>query len=208
MKHVASGLLASLLCSTYVLGASLQDALASYAVGDVTSAASIYGDLAARGNQYAQFNMALLFYAGEGVPQNYVEAYSWAWRAKLQGVVEAEALIKLLEGSISNEARSALAHTLMEEQSQKIRSGDGRAMLARAMIQSELLPNPDAIQSYVWQSMAVAVGITEATSFRDETFATLSTQNKLLAQQEAHNTFRDWCSNATKAAPSCTIISN
>ena len=208
MKRLAFGLLASTLCAAPVFSASLQDAMDRYSSGDAASAASIYGDLAAAGDPHAQFNMALMFYAGEGVPQSYSDAFTWAWRAKLQGIVQAEVLIGRVSDAISNDTRTALAQTLSDELSERIRSGDGRAMLAMSLIQTDLLPRPNAVQSYVWQSMAVAVGMTNAAGLRDATFAGLSNRDKTLAQSEARIAFADWCATATKIIPSCTVLLN
>lgn len=208
MKRLAFGILASTVFAAPVLGASLQDAMDRYSSGDAAAAASIYGDLAAAGDPHAQFNMALMFYAGEGVPQSYTDAFTWAWRAKLQGIVQSEVLIGRVIGSISNETRTNLAQTLTAELSQRVQSGDGRAMLAMSLIQTDLLPRPNAVQSYVWQSMAVAVGMTNAAGLRDATFAALSNRDRALAQSEARSAFAEWCATATKDVPSCTVILN
>ena len=132
---------------------TMASALDAYAHGRTAEAARIYGDLAAHGNRHAQFNFALMFYAGEGVPQSYGDAFSWAWRAKLQGVIEAETLLARVAPYVSNDDRSRLMQELSDELAPAVADGDIRAVLGMSLIVSELAPRPDPVQHYAWLSM-------------------------------------------------------
>ncbi len=206
MRHaLAIGAVVAILGSS-AGSAGLQDALDLYAGGDIAGAAAIYGDLAQEGDARAQFNLALMFYVGQGVPQSYYDAYVWAWRAKLKGVAQAQILIDRVENGISRDERIALADTLMGDLSEGIANGDARAMLAMSVIQSDLLPKPDMIQTYVWQSMSVAIGLSEAETLRDATFDQLSDRDKVRAQTAARDTFSQWCGEVSAANASCRVF--
>ena len=185
---------------------SLQEAMDMYAAGDPAGAAAAYSELAHSGNSRAQFNLALMFYAGQGVPQNYSDAFVWAWRAKLQGVQQAEVLIARVADSISRDERTALADVLSAELAPKIAQGDAKAMLAMSIIQSDLLPRPDLVQTYVWQSLSVVAGLDAAATLRDETFRGLSARDQVKAQTEARVAFDNWCETATVPQPACRVI--
>jgi uncharacterized protein len=72
-------------------------ALADFAAGlrayekhDFAGAIKEWRPLADEGNSAAQFNLGLLYYEGEGVPQNYGEAAKWFERAAEQGYASAQ----------------------------------------------------------------------------------------------------------------------
>jgi hypothetical protein len=54
--------------------------------GDLAQAVALYQRSAEQGNATAQNNLAVLLFGGNGVPQNYVEAYKWYSLAAAQGL--------------------------------------------------------------------------------------------------------------------------
>ena len=55
--------------------------------------------LQAENNQHdAQYNLAILFEAGKGVPQDFTKALIWAWSAQLGGIEAAKELAEDLTG--------------------------------------------------------------------------------------------------------------
>ena len=189
-------------------GAGLQEALDAYASGRAAEAAAIYGDLARSGDGRAQFNLALMFYAGEGVPQSWSDAFAWAWRAKLNGVQQAEALLARVAAPITSGERTALAEVLTAELADKVAEGDARAMIQMSLIQSELLPRPDMVSTYVWQSLAVAMGMERAVPVRASTFESLSPRDQTKAQLALREKYAEWCAAAPVGSPACGLIIN
>jgi Sel1 repeat len=61
------------------------DAVAAYGKGDYTTVLRLIRPLADQGQADAQFNLGLMYYRGEGIPQNYVEAMRWCRLAADQG---------------------------------------------------------------------------------------------------------------------------
>ena len=51
---------------------------------------------AEQGNIKAQYNLALMYYKGEGVPQNYEEAIKWYNKAAEQGNIKAQYNLALM----------------------------------------------------------------------------------------------------------------
>ncbi|MFV2056054.1 MAG: tetratricopeptide repeat protein [Thiohalomonadales bacterium] len=58
--------------------------------GDYDSAVLQWGPLAERGNALAQFNLAMLYHSGSGVPQNETEALKWYTAAAENGYYKAQ----------------------------------------------------------------------------------------------------------------------
>jgi len=55
--------------------------------------------LADQGNAEAQFNLALMYDIGEGVPENYAEAFKWYRKAADQGLALAQSNLGLMYGT-------------------------------------------------------------------------------------------------------------
>jgi S1-C subfamily serine protease len=67
-----------------------QTALNAYQRGDYVTAANEWRPLADQGDAPTQYNMALMYLDGHGVPQDYAEAFKWFKRSAEQGYTEAQ----------------------------------------------------------------------------------------------------------------------
>lgn len=153
--------------------------------GDTSTAAALFLPLARAGEPKAQFNLALLYYDGRGLPQNHAEALYWAWRARLAGRPEAETLIARLTDAATPDLRTALATRITADLSARVAAGEGRAMLEQSLVLLDLQPEPDLVAAYVWQALAAAFETPNAASARNATFARLSAEDRPKAQAQA-----------------------
>jgi len=79
------------LVTTLALTAADFDAgLAAYQRGDYAAALQEWRPLAEQGHAAAAFNMGLLYYEGQGVPQDYTQAVAWFTKAANQDYLKAE----------------------------------------------------------------------------------------------------------------------
>ncbi len=67
-----------------------KEGLAAARRGDYTSAAQLWGALAAQGDARAQYNLGFLCANGQGVPQDYAKAVEWYTKAADQGFAPAQ----------------------------------------------------------------------------------------------------------------------
>lgn len=65
--------------STYYAGVDAMDA------GDFDTAVRLFTESAEAGLEIAQYNLGVLYYAGNGVPQDYAQAFRWTQMAAEQG---------------------------------------------------------------------------------------------------------------------------
>ncbi len=78
------------LCAGFTLGltapawAGWDEAVAAYRRGDYATALREWRPLAKQGNAKAQNNLGVMYYNGQGVPQDYAEAVKW-WRKAAEG---------------------------------------------------------------------------------------------------------------------------
>src|SRR5436309_3203198 len=63
----------------------LEDALAAHDKGDDATALRLIRPLADQGNAEAQYNLAIMYFTGQGVPKDYAEAAKWFRLAAEQG---------------------------------------------------------------------------------------------------------------------------
>jgi TPR repeat protein len=69
---------------------TFDDANAAYARGDYETAERLLRPLAEQGDALAQYNLGLMYNAGEGVPQDYVLAHMWLNLAVARGYTTAK----------------------------------------------------------------------------------------------------------------------
>lgn len=188
MKAILATLLLTLAVPALVRAetpADLAKAITALRQGDAAQAARLYRDLARQGVPEAQFNLALLYLDGRGVPQSHAEALYWAWRARLSGRAEALTLLARTADLATPGLRAALAERLLADLQPRIDAGEGRAMLELAGVYLEVTPEPDPVQAFVWQALAAALEVPGAGAARDLTAASLSTEDRLTAEDQA-----------------------
>lgn len=196
-------LLALLAAFTLPAGAespAFQQAIAAARAGDTGTAAALFLPLAQSGDPAAQFNLALLYYDGRGLPQNHAEALYWAWRARLSGRPEARTLIARMAEAATPDLRSALAKRIEADLHPRVTAGEGRAMLELSFVLTDILPEPDLTGAYVWQALAAALETPNAVQARDTTFARLDPKDRPTAQQRAMDTLRSLCKGGLQDA--------
>jgi TPR repeat protein len=185
---------------------TLANAIAELRAGRAPEGAQILLTLAKSGNAEAQFNLALLYSQGVGVPQNDRESLYWAWRARLAGIAAALALITSMEPATTPELRTELATRITADLEPRIATGDGRAMLERSVLLQDLLPEPDLQSAYVWQALSAALGTPNAGAARDATLAQIAAKDRLAAQDAAITMLRDLCSGEMQNHALCATL--
>lgn len=183
-----------------------EQAIAALRAGDAPRAATIFLELARAGDAEAQFNLALLYLDGTGVPQNDRESLYWGWRARLSGVPNATALLARLMPSVTPELRAETADRITADLQPRIDAGEGRAMLERSVVLSDLLPEPDLQGAYVWQALSAALGTPNAGPARDATLARIAPEDRLAAQDAALAMLATLCKGAMQAEPICATL--
>lgn len=82
------------MCTGHAYAGQAEDALNAVQVGDYGTAARLWSALAQSGDVSAQYNMALLYRAGQGVPPDGGQAAAWLHRAARQGLVDAYVMLR------------------------------------------------------------------------------------------------------------------
>ena len=90
MKKLTIALLLFTLSAFTSWAGDFQKGVNAYESGDYTTALKEFAALAEQGDADAQFNLALMYEKGKGVPQDYKQAVKWYTKAAEQGDAEAQ----------------------------------------------------------------------------------------------------------------------
>ena len=118
---------------------------------DVTQA------LADQGDAIAQFNLALLYANGEGIPQNDAEAVKWYKRAADQGNAKAQSNLGFMYESGKGISQDAAEAVKWYRKSAGHGNATGQSNLAFMHASGEAVPE-NSIRAYVWWTMAKTQG--------------------------------------------------
>lgn len=166
-----------------------QNAVKAVQARDFATASALFETLAQDDDYDAQFNLAVLLRAGQGRPQNFVQALEWSLLAQLGGVERAIKFSADLSELVTPDAQSAILERIDLRLRERLGRGDRSAIMQYIEFNSTTLPEPDMQRAYVWSLIAAALGLENAAVKRDEIMAELETDVILASQDEARMLF-------------------
>lgn len=108
--------------------------------------------LASQGNASAQYNLGVMYYKGDGIPQNQSKAIEWFQRAAAQGHIKAESNLKVMSTNAAVEILRKAAN-----------QGDQRAQYSLGLIyQTGESVHQDSAKAIDWYTKAANQGNAEA----------------------------------------------
>ncbi len=90
MRSISCFLALLLVITVVPATADFASGLTAYQKGDFASALKEWRPLAEKGDSRAQYNLGLMYYDGQGVPQDYAQAANWFERSAQQDYVKAQ----------------------------------------------------------------------------------------------------------------------
>jgi len=138
--------------------------------------------LAAQGNPVAEYNLGLMYLAGQGVARDYSQAASWFHKAADQGDAPAQFNLGLMaeegRGARQDLVEAAKWYRKAAEQGYVYAQdrlgfmyGTGEGVVA------------DPVQAYLWLSLAAAAGDEDASAYRDVVAAGMAREQILEAER-------------------------
>ena len=149
----------------------------------------IFSSLADQGIPEAQFNLALLYSNGLGVPKNYRLALYWSWQAHLNNHETAISRVNIIYDLIDEKLRNSVAQTIIDEMLLIAQSGDRAAPLKLGKTYLGLFVEPQYKPAYLWLSISQAYGEETASAFMEEAASQMTLEEVLAQQEEAQKTF-------------------
>ena len=142
--------------------------------------------LQAENNQHdAQYNLAILFEAGKGVPQDFTKALIWAWSAQLGGIEAAEELAEDLIGYLPENSIEDVREEVRARLEARIKAGSADAVSQFASFHLQMLDEPDYETAYIWFSISTALGLKGTLEARDDARDNVEGERLVDLQSEA-----------------------
>ena len=149
----------------------------------------IFSNLAYQGIPEAQFNLALLYSNGLGVPKNYRLALYWSWKAHLNNHETAINRVNIIYDLIDEKLRNSVAQTIIDEMLLIAQSGDRAAPLKLGTTYLGLFVEAQYKPAYLWLSISQAYGEERASALMEEAASQMTLEEVLAQQEEAQKTF-------------------
>ena len=155
----------------------------------------IFSTLADQGIPEAQFNLALLYSNGLGVPKNYRLALYWSWQAHLNNHETAINRVTIIYDLIDEKLRNSVAQTIIDEMLLIAQSGDRTAPLKLGKTYLGLFVEAQYKPAYLWLSISQAYGEETASAFMEEAASQMTLEEVLAQQEEAQKAFNSIIKN-------------
>ena len=155
----------------------------------------IFSSLADQGIPEAQFNLALLYSNGLGVPKNYRLALYWSWQAHLNNHETAINRVNIIYDLIDEKLRNSVAQTIIDEMLLIAQSGDRTAPLKLGKTYLGLFVEAQYKPAYLWLSISQAYGEETASAFMEEAASQMTLEEVLAQQEEAQKAFNSIIKN-------------
>ena len=149
----------------------------------------IFSNLAYQGIPEAQFNLALLYSNGLGVPKNYRLALYWSWQAHLNDHETAINRVNIIYDLIDEKLRNSVAQTITDEMLIIAQAGDRAAPLKLGKTYLSLFVEAQYKPAYLWLSISQAYGEETASAFMEEAASQMTLEEVLAQQEEAQKAF-------------------
>ena len=122
-----TALVLSIVCLPTPVRADFETVKDAYNRGDYATVLNELRPLAEQGDANAQFNLGVLYYNGEGVSQDYVQARQWFEKAAAQGYVYAQHSLGVLyykgQGVLQDYVQAHMWYSLAAENGYEIATG-------------------------------------------------------------------------------------
>ncbi len=180
-------LCALLLTASSFLFADYEDGVNAAFKGEFGIAFHEFSLAAEEGLDLAQYNLAILYFTGQGVEKNMELAFKWTDAAAQQGHLAAQFNL----GSLyySGDGTSVDKDKAVEMFGHAAKAGHANAALLLAnMFADGDYVSKDAVQAHAWASMAIGNENTEAVSLRNELEKRMSSEQL----SQARRLFARW----------------
>lgn len=173
--------------ATELLAQDFNDGVKAVQTGDFATAVKVWTPLAEKGSREAQFNLAVMYDDGMGIPEDNAEAAKWYRKAAENGFPQAQLILGIIyvEGEGVPEDTEEGLNWLRKAAKHKNGIGaDAQARIGR-IYERGIGVGKDDVTAYVWFSVAAANGSDEATWETQSVVKRLTSSQLAEAQQRS-----------------------
>ena len=166
-----------------------ENALLLYKKNDYEKALNKFEKISDFGDAKSQYNLAVMHYKGQGIPQNFNRAYYWSIMSMLNGQKKAEILMKNNKKRVSDINREEIESEVKDNLEKAINEGKIYAVIPLAKWHLTFPKKPDYNNSYLWLSVASALNIANSNKARNSIFKKIKNNDLDEIQNEANEIF-------------------
>jgi uncharacterized protein len=167
VTRILAGVILALMLTGGAIAGPLEDAWTAYKRGDFATALQIWRPRATQGVPFAQVNVGIMYYSGQGVTQDYREAAKWYRLAAEQGNPTAQGNLGFMyysgQGVTQDYAEAAKWYRLAAEQGNPTAQSN-----LGSMYYSGQGVRQDYVQAHMWVDLAASRFPPSAREDRDQ----------------------------------------
>ena len=168
-----------------------ENAISLYKKNDYEQALNKFEKLSDLGDAKSQYNLAVMHYKGQGIPQNFNRAYYWSITSMLYGQKKAEILMKNNKKRVSDINKEEIQNDVRENLEKAINEGKVFAVIPLAKWHLTFPKKPDYSNSYLWLSVASAFNIANSNKARNSIIKKIKNKDLDEIQNEANEIFNN-----------------
>ncbi|MDJ0514140.1 MAG: tetratricopeptide repeat protein [Methyloceanibacter sp.] len=189
MRRLVAAFVATVIATmaTESLAQDFDDGVKAVQKGDFATAVKIWTPLAEKGSRAAQFNLAVIYDDGMGIPEDNAEAAKWYRKAAENGFPQAQLFLgnMYVEGEgVPEDNEEGLKWFRKAAKDKSAIGADAQARIGR-IYERGIGVEKDDVTAYVWFSVAAANGSDEATLETQSVVKRLTSSQLAEAQQRS-----------------------
>jgi TPR repeat protein len=166
--------------------------------GNLAAAARMAQLSAEDGDTNGQYHLALFYWHGVALPQNFQESLRWMTLAAIGGHPKAIAARPMIIKSVEDQNVKKVMDWVRQRLQKAGEEGDNRALTLMSVSYAPEFGFQDNQEGYFWASLAVAAGQADARRRRDALVASLKPAEIAKAQDKTAEWFLKWRKDVTK----------
>ena len=166
-----------------------ENAILLYRENNYEEALRKFEKLSELGDAKSQHNLALMYYKGLGITQNFKTAYYWSIMSMLNGQKKANILLNNNKKKVEVLNREEIETEVKDDLEKAINEGKLFAIIPLAKWHLTFPKKPDYNNSYLWLSVASALNIDNSNKARNSIFKKVKKKDLDEIQNEAIEIF-------------------
>ena len=166
-----------------------ENAISLYRNNDYEQALVKFEKLSDLGDAKSQYNLAVMHYKGQGIPQNFNKAYYWSIMSMLSGEKKAKILLKNNQKRVNKINKEETENEVKDNLEEAINEGKIFAVIPLAKWHLTFPKKPNYNNSYLWLSVASALNINNSNKARNSIIKKIKAKDLDEIQNEANEIY-------------------
>ena len=168
-----------------------ENAILLYRNNDYEEALDKFKKLSDLGDAKSQHNLAVMYFKGQGIPQNFKRSYYWSIMSVLSGQKKAKILLKNNQKKVNAINKEEIEIEVKDNLEKAVNEGKIFAVIPLAKWYLTFPKKPDYNNSYLWLSVASALNINNSNKARNSIIENIKKKDLYEIQDEANEIYNN-----------------